>query len=236
MYYLDVRFPPPIRITAPLLALTFGLAATFLDYRLNLASDLRRHLKEVHARADSSGSRLADICQRLVSSGQLDLLQAQVEMIPDLPNEELIGVVDENGTILADSTRTLRGQSVRLTQLVSAAALITMKGERPRVEQAETKTAVLRAFPFQIRNNASGWVLLMFDRAAAIAAAQKDARKQLGSMALAMAVLGFLVWVVLHLGVARRLARLESSIEVFGICWLGMVVISATRARYTSPA
>lgn len=209
-----VRFPPPIRITAPLLALAFGLLATFFDYRLNLALDLNRHLKEVRARADSSGRRLADMSEKLIASGQLDLLQAQVEMIPDLPNEELVGVSDETGRIVADSTGNLLGKSVTLTPLASAAALIDEKN--PTTKRAETKTAVLRAIPFQIGEGAKGWTLLMFDRGAAIAAAQADARKQLGWMALAMAVLGCLTWAVLHVGVARRLARLERSVEGFG--------------------
>jgi len=56
-----VRFPPPIRITAPLVALIFGLLATFFDYRLNLALDLARHLNEVRERADSNGLRLAKV-------------------------------------------------------------------------------------------------------------------------------------------------------------------------------
>lgn len=215
VYNLRVLFPPPIRVTAPLLALTFGLLATFLDYRLNLALDLSRHLKEVHARANSSGRRLSEISQRLVSSNQLDLLQEQIVVIPDLPNEEMVAVVDASGNILADSTGTLRGKSVALTSLASAAALINKESD-PTPQHAETKTHVLTAYPFRIGGGATGWTLVQFDRAAAIAAAESDARKQLGWMALAMAVLGCLIWAVLHVGFARRLGRLERSVEGFG--------------------
>src|SRR5258708_6048278 len=35
-----MRFPPPVRYYAPLLVLVCGLAATWLDYELNLADDL----------------------------------------------------------------------------------------------------------------------------------------------------------------------------------------------------
>lgn len=214
VYCFDVRFPPPIRVTAPLLALAFGLLATFLDYRLNLALDLSRHLKEVRARADSRGRRLAEVSHRLVASGELDLLQAQVEAIPDLPEEELVGVVDEEGKVLADSLGTLRGKPVGLTPLASAAALTA--AESPKQEQAENAAAVLRAYPFHISVAATGWALLVFDRAAAIAAAQADARKQLGWMALEMALLGCLIWAVLHFGFARRLTQLAHTVEVFG--------------------
>ena len=210
-----VRFPPPIRITAPLLALVFGLLATFLDYRLNLALDLNRHLKEVRTRANSSGRRLAETSERLIASGQIDLLQAEVESIPDLPDEELVGVINEKGEIVADSSATLQGKAVMQTRLASAAAL-AVPGKLPIAEHAENEVAVLRAFPFPIGDDATGWALLMFDRAAAIAAAQADARKQLGWMALAMTFLGFLIWAVLHFGFARRLARLAQSVEAFG--------------------
>ena len=52
-----MRFPPPIRITAPLLALAVGLVATFFEYRLNLDLDLDRHLAEyarVRIRTDAA--------------------------------------------------------------------------------------------------------------------------------------------------------------------------------------
>lgn len=210
-----MRFPPPIRITAPLIAIVFGLLATFLNHRMNLALDLNRHLNEVRARADSSGRRLAEVSERLVTSGQLDVLQARVETMPDIPEEELVGIIDQNGRIISDSTGTLQGKPVSLTPLAPAAAL-TVAGKNPAEKQSENETALLRAFPFQIGDAGTGWALLIFDRTAAIAAAKADARKQLGWMALAMAVLGCLIWGVLHVGFAQRLGRFARSVEAFG--------------------
>ena len=80
-----MRLPPPIRITAPLVALIFGLVATWFDYRLNLDLDLARHLRETNERADSSGTRLARQSERLLVSGDSKSLQAVVEAIPDVP-------------------------------------------------------------------------------------------------------------------------------------------------------
>ena len=53
-----MRFPPPVRFYAPLLVLVFGLATTWLEYELNLASDLARSLKDVQAQATVTGERL----------------------------------------------------------------------------------------------------------------------------------------------------------------------------------
>jgi DNA-binding LytR/AlgR family response regulator len=52
-----MRFPPPVRLYAPLLVLVFGLATTWLEYELNLANDLARSLKGVEAQAAVTGDR-----------------------------------------------------------------------------------------------------------------------------------------------------------------------------------
>ena len=99
-----MRFPPPIRITAPLLALAVGLAATFFEYRLNLDLDLARHLAEVRQRASSSGHRLAVLSEYLLPRDESDALQADLEGMTQLPQLEIAAVVDDKGRIIADST------------------------------------------------------------------------------------------------------------------------------------
>ncbi len=210
-----MRFPPPIRITAPLLALIFGLLATFFDYRLNLALDLARHLGEVRARADATGLRLATVSERLLASGAREALQSEVKASPDLPPEEVVGVVDGAGRIVADSTGALRGQLASSTLLAPAAALISL-ATQPAVQRGESGAAVFSAHPFRIGKNETGWALLLFDRGEAISAAGADARTQLFWMASAMALLSFMLWAVLHFGFAERLARLARSVEAFG--------------------
>lgn len=210
-----MRFPPPIRITAPLLALVFGLVATWFDYRLNLDLDLARHLGEVRERADSNGRRLARLSERLLAAAQREVLQGDVEAMADLPLLGVAAVVDESGRVVAESTGNLRGQPAAATRLAAAAALIGPAGQ-PAVKHGENAAAVLSAHPFRIGESNTGWVLLEFDRAEAIAAAQADARTQLRWMASAMALLGFALWTVLHFGFAARLARLAGSVRAFG--------------------
>ena len=210
-----MRFPPPIRITAPLLALVFGLVATFFDYRLNLNLDLARHLNEVRARVDSNGQRLAQVSEHLLASGERDALQSEVEAIPDLPEEEFVGVVDEGGRLLAASSAGLRGRLAAQTLFAPAAALIRTS-RQPAAQHAENGGAVLSAHPFHLAGDATGWVLLVFERGDAIADAQDDARTQLLWMASAMTLLSFVLWAVLHFGFAQRLARLARSMEAFG--------------------
>src|ERR1700759_5030385 len=105
-----MRLPPPIRITAPLLALVFGLVATWFDYRLNLDLDLARHLREIRERANSSGSHLAREAESLLKTGQQEALWSIVEATPDVPAVQIVGVVDETGHVLADSNGMWRGQ------------------------------------------------------------------------------------------------------------------------------
>ena len=210
-----MRLPPPIRITAPLVALIFGLVTTWFDYRLNLDLDLARHLRDIRERADSSGSHLAHESGPLVVSGDRSGLQAMVEAIPDVPQIQIVGVVNESGQILADSTGTLGGQLAMRTSLAPAAELINPAGQSA-VQHREDTQVVVSAHPFPIGAHGTGWALQVFDRAEAIAAAQADARTQLRWMASAMALLSFALWAVLHFTFAIRLGRLADGVLLFG--------------------
>ena len=210
-----MRFPPPIRIVAPLLALVFGLTVTWFDYRLNLDLDLARHLDEMRELTDANGDRLARLSEKLLATEQREALQADVEAMGALPQLEIAGVVDDNGRVLADSTGRLYGQQARGTTLAEAAALIT-RAEVPAVRRGEDAAAVFGVYPFRLADNKTGWVLLEFDRTAAIGAASTDARTQLRWMASAMTLLSFALWGVLHFGFAERLARLADAVQAFG--------------------
>lgn len=210
-----MRLPPPIRITAPLVALIFGLVTTWFDYRLNLDLDLARHLSEISERADSSGTRLAREIGPFLGTGDRSALQAVVEAIPDVPQIQIVGVTDEGGRIMADSTGALRGQLAVDTSLAPAAALIN-PAEQSAVQRGENSQVVASAHPFRIGAQGTGWALQVFDRAEAIAAAQADARTQLRWMASAMALLSFALWAVLHFTFATRLGRLADGVLSFG--------------------
>ena len=208
-------FPPPIRITAPLLALAVGLLATFFEYRLNLDLDLDRHLAELRQSADSNGRRLARMSEAFLPKTRPDALQADLEGMTELPQFEIAGVVDENGRILVDSTGTLHGKLAVATRLAKAAALITPSGTAS-VQHGEDARTVQSAHPFRLSTGATGWVLLEFDRTAAIAATKADARTQLAWMASAMALLSFALWAVLHFGFAARLGQLADRMRALG--------------------
>jgi signal transduction histidine kinase len=210
-----MRVPLPIRIAAPLLALAFGLAATWFDYRLNLDLDLARHLSEVRESAEANGRRLARLSERLLAAGEHDALQTDVEEMAELPQLEIAAVMDENGRLVAESTGKLRGQSAGATRFARVAAIIGTYDE-PAVHHEEDASTVLSAHPFRIGDRGTGWVLLEFDREDAIAAAEADAATQLRWMASAMALLGFVLWTVLHFGFADRIARLANSVRALG--------------------
>ena len=210
-----MRFPPPVRFTAPLLALVFGLVATWFDYRLNLDLDVARHLGEMHESADANGRRLARLTEPLLAAEQEEILRADVEAMADLPGLEIAGVVDELGRVVADSAGTPRGRPAAASPLAAAAGLMTPRGLAV-VQYHEDAVALLSAYPFRMGTHGTGWVLLEFDRTRGIAAAQADARTQLGWMASAMALLSFALWTALHFGFGARLARLADSVRAFG--------------------
>lgn len=210
-----MSFPPPVRVAAPLLALVFGLVATWFDYRLNLDLDLARHLSEVRERADANGRLLARLSERLIGTGQREALLADVQLMAELPGLEIAAVVDETGKIVVDSTGTLAGQPASTPLLGEAAARIG-EDRRPVIEEAEDARSVSSAHPFHIGSNGTGWALLQFDRTPAIASASADAIAQLGWMASAMTLLSFSLWAALHFGFASRLTRLARMMRDFG--------------------
>ncbi len=210
-----MKFPPPVRITAPLLALVCGLAATLLDYRLNLHLDLARHLEEVRAGANTNGRRLAQLAERLLAAGQRSALQADVEATGTLPHLKLAAVIDGRGRIVAASASALLEQTALRTSLAKAAALINTN-DQPDVRYGEDETTVLSAHPFPAGGGRAGWVLLDFDRAGAVAAARADALSELAWMAAAMGFMVVMLWAVLYFGFAARLMRLAQSVRAFG--------------------
>lgn len=212
---LRMRFPPPIRITAPLLALLFGLAATWLDYRLNLDLDLARHLSEVRDTAEAHGRRLARLSERLFATGQRDALIEDVQAMGDLPTLEIAAIVDDKGRIVADSTGTLTGQPASRPELATTAALIG-PDRQPVVQHGEDDTTVAAAHPFAIGKDRTGWILLAFDRTSAMADARTDALAQLRWMASAMGLLSFALWAALYFGFVTRLSWLAQSMRDFG--------------------
>jgi signal transduction histidine kinase len=211
----SMHFPLPLRITAPLLALVFGLAVTWFDYRLNLDLDLSRHLGEVRGRAELNGLRLARNCERLLAAKSEAELRTQVEAMADLPGLEDAAVVDTDGRIIADTTGALVGLRAVDTPLREAAALIATGG-RAVVRHDENEQFVVSAHPFRIGENGTGWALLEFFRSGAIAAAEDDAQTQLRWMASAMTILSFGLWAILHFGFAARLARLTGNVRALG--------------------
>ena len=210
-----MRFPPPVRIAAPLLALVFGLLATWFDYRLNLNADLARPLRGALARAETNGRRLARLSEGLLAKDQRDALEDDLKTRVDSSSLKNVGVVDTDGKIVADSTGKLRGQLATGTPLATSAALINEAG-KSAVSQNASAALVFSAYPFPMGEKGKGWVLLEFDLSEGMAAARTDARVQLGWMALAMALLSLMLWAVLHFSFGARLARLANGVRAFG--------------------
>src|SRR4029434_8048447 len=137
------------------------------------------------------------------------------EAMVELPQLEIAAVMDESGRLVAESTGSLRGRLAMDTGFARVAQL-TENPASPEINRKEDALTVLSAHPLRIRDNGPGWALLEFDRTDSIRAAEEDALNQLHWMASAMALLGFVLWSVLHFGFADRLARLAYSVRAFG--------------------
>lgn len=205
------RFPPPVRLTAPLLVLVFGLLATWLNYWLALDANLARDLAEVRTRAASVAARLATASEPLLSRGLVVVVELDLRTMLDVPEMVVAGVVDGRSTVLADSSGRWAGFPVRVTPLAAAATLIRPV-QKVVVEIGENSERIYAACPFNISNGV-GWALIELDRHPAIEGARADARMQFLWISAAMALLSFALWAVLHYGYARRLAQLARSIQ-----------------------
>lgn len=205
------RFPPPVRLTAPLLVLVFGLLATWLNYWLALDANLARDLSEVRTRAASVAARLAAASEPLLSRGLVGVVELDLRTMLDVPELVVAGVVDGRSMVLADSSGRWAGFPVRLTPLRAASTLIRPV-QKVVVELGENSERVYAACPFNVSNGV-GWALIELDRRPAIQGAREDARMQFFWISGAMALLSFALWAVLHYGYASRLALLARTIK-----------------------
>jgi len=213
-----MQFPPPARYYAPLLVLVFGLATTWLDYQLNLSNDLARNLKDVEAQAQATGTRLARRSAHQMERGEAILLAEDLAAWAHEPWLKQAALVDSHGVILDESDKRFAGQRAMETPFAPAMKLAETKGAAagetgiPDPEGA----LLLDAYPFSMGPKGTGWVLVVFDRAEAMAQAGADARRQLRWMALSITFLCFCLWAALHFGFAARLARLAQAVRDFG--------------------
>jgi len=116
---------------------------------------------------------------------------------------------------VAASINSLRGQEAVHTPIAKAAALINDQ-DRTEIRHGGDETTLLSAHPFPVGGGPAGWVLMEFDRAAAVAAAREDALREVAWLASAMGLMVALLWAVLHFGFAARLMRLAESVRAFG--------------------
>ncbi len=212
-----MSFPPPARYYVPLLVMVFGLATTWLDYELNLANDLARNLKDVVAEMDATGERMARRSTRQMERGEPAVLAEDLAVWAHEPWLKQAALVDENGVVIDDSEKRWSGHAALKTPLAPAMKL-ALKGGRDGDAENRSKdgTLLFGAYPFPMGARGTGWALVVFDRADAVAQARADALRQLQWVASAITLLCVCLWAALHFGFAARLARLTQAVRDFG--------------------
>jgi signal transduction histidine kinase len=213
-----MRFPPPVRYYAPLLVLVCGLAATWLDYELNLANDLSRNLEYVQAQADATGERLARRSAKQIERFEPVSLAEDVVARPRQPLLKAAALVDENGVVIDDSDKQWVGHLARETALAPAMKLAVNAHENAGHRQSRSADGAMLfgAYPFAMGPRETGWALVVFDRGDAVAQASADARGQLRLAAAAITLVCLCLWAALHFGFAVRLAQLSQAVRDFG--------------------
>ena len=213
-----MRFPPPARFYAPLLVLVFGLAATWLDYELNLTNDLERNFEDVADQAEATGARLAKVSARQLARGETAVLADDLAAWADEPWLQLVALVDEKGMVIADSNQRWAGRAAVETPLAPAMKLAAGSGGQGGLKQKRQadEAMVFGAYPVAPGERGAGWVLVVFDRADAVTQARADAGRQMQWVASSIALLCFCLWAALHFGFAARLARLARIVRDFG--------------------
>lgn len=213
-----VTFPPPLRFLIPTLLLLLGLVSTLLDYELDLANDLERNFNDVTTQAEATGTRLTALARQHLERGEIKALS---ESLSDWKHElwlRLAAVVDEQGKVLASSSSQWEGQMADATP--AAAAWQRARQSTGRIMESATleggDVIVLAAFPIESSAQSRERLLLVYDRADAVAHAHQDARRRMAWSASVIALLCLCLWATLHFGVAARLERLARSVREFG--------------------
>jgi len=206
-----MRFPPPARLFAPLLVLIFGLAATWLDFELNLANDLERDLSTLRERADATARRLTNLARESLARGDIALLRSDLVALADEPALEATAIVDPHGVIVADSSGAMHGKPIVETPLAHVWKLVhAAGGDAPFHAEDDTRLYLAGTIP-----PGGNRVVLVYDRTQAVAKAAADAHRQLRWIVAAVALLCFALWAALHFGFAARVASLAEAVRGF---------------------
>ena len=213
-----VTFPPPLRFLIPVLLLILGLVSTWLDYELDLANDLERDFNDVTTQAEATGIRLTALARQHLARGEITALSDALSDWKHEPWLSLAAVVDEHGKVLASTSAQWEGHAAEETP--AATAWKRAKDIPGKLLESPTldgdDVIVLAAFPLEISPQGREKLLLVYDRANAVAHAHQDARQRVAWSAAVIALMCLCLWATLHFGVARRLERLARSVREFG--------------------
>lgn len=208
--------PPPFRFLLPALLLVFGLGASWLDYRLNLANDKQRNFAEVSQQATATVQRLAAFCAQALAKNEIAAARDALASWRSEPWMRIAAVVDVNGMIIADSEGTFSGRPASQTPAAPAWKLARASDGASTQRVTERAEDVTVSSVVGIGSPPTAWVLVVFDRSDGLSKAYLDARKQLVLSGSVMALLCFGLWAVLHFGVATRLTRLAEMVKRVG--------------------
>jgi len=213
-----VTFPPPLRFLIPALLLVLGMVAAWLDYELDLANDLERIFNDVTTQAEATGARLTTLTRQHLAHGEIKALNDSLSDWKHEPWLRMAAVVDDQGGVLASSSSQWVGRSAEATP--AATAWKRARQNAGKVMESATLAdgdfIVLAAFPIELAGQPRQWLLLVYDRAHAVASAHQDARQRIAWTASVIAFMCLFLWATLHFGIAARLERLARSVRAFG--------------------
>ena len=204
------RFPPPLRISIPLLMLVFSLGFVTLNTWLLLKSDLRNAEDRVIDQAERTAARLAELVSTKAGNNESGI-QREVAFLARDPRVHWAVICNQDNIIAFSTRETWQGQPAA-SSLPAAAQTLTFRAARDRVpvSSSDRRSAALavRPLPSESDDPIQWIVVVEHDLTTPVAIAYRTARSQGLVSAGAHALACLALWLGLHQFFTRRTRQL----------------------------
>ncbi|TLD70767.1 PAS domain S-box protein [Phragmitibacter flavus] len=215
-------FPPPLRVSIPLLVLAFSLVYDVVNTWVLLSRETRKEYRRVQRVALAQAAWLSDAVKTFhLSDNGFPLLERDVRMLVEDSKVPMAVVFDENLRVKYATQKEWVGQDLEDLEVKNELVNLVMEAARTGGPLVATlsRTRVAAAHPLAASaNQPPGWVSVVTrDPSEAVREEQWDAVKQGGISAILHLIACIGLWWVLHRFLSQRVAQLlESSRQLTG--------------------
>ncbi len=190
----------------PTLVLGAGIILLLACLTISHTHQKNQYQQLSEQRLESVGPLATGIAQRLMSLNETEALQMELQSLRQLPDIELIAIVDDFNRVLHASDDSLRGLNLESTELALAAKLVDRMGDATQpMSQMDERHQLIGVFPFSLSDSdglsvaaASGHVVISFNLQESYQALRAALWSQGIMTALVLAAVAGLLCYVLH--------------------------------------